>query len=145
MVKNHREQKSVPGLVLYVVTRKGDRAQAHWGGLFIGCSEYQPSMQRSAEPMDSAVNQAIDQANQTNYVTEWVLIAVFVIAPLMLLFISIPVLIVHQRRLKCPKCGFWRKNRLSGVQTVKNVDGGKTTLSTQRLVICRKCKNEFTV
>ncbi len=95
--------------------------------------------------MDTAVNQAIDQANQTNNATEWVLIAVFVIAPLMLLFISIPVLIVHQRRLKCPRCGFYRKNRISGVQTVKNVDGGKTTLSTQRLVICRKCKNEFTV
>ena len=95
--------------------------------------------------MDSAVNQAIDQANQTNYVTEWVLIAVFVIAPLMLLFISIPVLIVHQRRLKCERCGNWRKNRVSGVQTVKDVEGSKTKLTTQRLVICRKCKHEFTV
>lgn len=91
------------------------------------------------------MDEAINQANQANYATEWILIAVFIIAPLMLLFISIPVLIVHQRRLKCARCGNWRKNRISGVQTVKNVDGSKTTLSTQSLVVCRKCKNEFTV
>lgn len=88
---------------------------------------------------------AVDQANQAANATEWYFVALFIIAPVVLLLICIPVIIVHQRRLKCPKCGFWRKNRISGVQTVKNVDGGKTTLSTQQLVVCRKCKNEFTV
>ena len=91
------------------------------------------------------MDEAINQANQANYVTEWVLIAVFLIAPAMMLLIALPVAIVRQHGLKCPDCGNWRKNKISGVQTVKNVDGSKTTLSTQRLVICRKCKNEFTV
>lgn len=91
------------------------------------------------------MDEAINQANQANLVTEWVLITVFLIVPLMVLFISIPVLIVHQRRLKCPQCGFWRKNRITGVQTVKTVEGNKATANTQSLVVCRKCKNEFSV
>lgn len=96
--------------------------------------------------MDSAVNQAIDNANQATNATEWYFIALFVIAPILLLFISIPVLIIQQRGLKCPKCGNWRKNkRASAIQTVKTVEGNKTTLKTERIIICRKCKNEFTV
>lgn len=91
------------------------------------------------------MDEAINQANQASNATEWVLIAFFVIAPLMLLLISIPVLIAHQRRLKCPRCGFYRKNRISGVQTVKDMDGGKTTLTTQQAVVCRKCKHQFTI
>lgn len=91
------------------------------------------------------VNQAVDQVNQATNATEWYFIALFVIAPILILFISVPVLIVHQRRLKCPKCGFWRKNRITGIQTVKTVEGNKATANTQSLVVCRKCKNEFSV
>jgi hypothetical protein len=108
---------------------------------FLVAAEYQPSMQRSAEPMDEAIN----QANQANLVTEWILITVFLIVPAMILLIALPVAIVKQRGLKCPKCGNWRKNKVAGMQTTKNVEGSKTKLTTQRLIACRKCKHEFTV
>jgi hypothetical protein len=92
--------------------------------------------------MDTALNQAIDQANQTNYVTEWILIAVFLIAPAMMLLIALPVMIIRQRSLKCPRCSHWRKNKVA-VQTVKTVEGNKATMTTQQVIICRKCKHEF--
>lgn len=91
------------------------------------------------------MDEAINQANQANLVTEWILITVFLIVPAMILLITLPVAIVKQRGLKCPKCGNWRKNKVAGVQTTKNVEGSKTKLTTQRLIACRKCKHEFTV
>jgi len=94
--------------------------------------------------MDSSLGQAIDNANQANLTMEWVLFAVFVIAPLALVFIMIPVAIIGQRRLKCPQCGSWRKNK-SSLQVVRTVEGNKTTVARQRVVVCRKCKNEFTI
>lgn len=95
--------------------------------------------------MDPAINQAIDNANQANNVTMWILFTVFVIAPLAFALICIPVAIATQRRLKCPNCGNWRKNKSSGIRTTKTVDGNKATLTTQRVIICKKCKNEFSV
>jgi len=92
----------------------------------------------------SGLNQAVDQANQTNNVMMWVLFSLFVIAPIGLALIAIPVAVMQQRNLKCPKCGNWRHNK-AAVQTIRTVEGGKTTVTTQRAVICRKCKNEFTV
>lgn len=91
------------------------------------------------------LSQAIDQANQTNNATMWVMFTLFVIAPIGLALICIPVAVIAQHRLKCPKCGNWRRNKAQGVQTVSKVEGSKTTFTTQRLVICKKCKNEFTV
>lgn len=91
------------------------------------------------------MEEAINQANQANQATEWILITFFIIAPVLIVLISIPVVAIHQRRLKCPRCGFWRKNRITGVQSVKTVDGNKATVNTQSLVVCRKCKHEFSV
>jgi DNA-directed RNA polymerase subunit RPC12/RpoP len=93
--------------------------------------------------MDSSLGQAIDNANQANLTMEWVLFAVFV-APIALVIIAIPVAIIGQRRLKCPQCGSWRKNK-SSLQVVRTVEGNKTTVARQRVVVCRKCKNEFTI
>ncbi len=90
------------------------------------------------------LSQAIDQANQTNNVTMWVMFTLFVIAPIGLALIAIPIAVAQQRNLKCPKCGNWRHNKAQGVQTVSKVESNKTTFTTQRLVICKKCKNEFT-
>ena len=95
--------------------------------------------------MDSALNQAIDNANQANNTTEWVMFTLFVIAPIALVLIAIPVAIILQHRLKCPKCGNWRRNKLGGVQVVKTVEGNKTVVTRKRVVVCRKCKNEFTL
>lgn len=95
--------------------------------------------------MDSAVNQAIDQANQTNNTILWVLFAVVVIAPIIVLFAASILAIVKQRELKCPKCGNWRKNNPKGIQTIRTVKGSKATLTTQSVIICRKCKHEFSV
>jgi len=95
--------------------------------------------------MDSAVNQAIDQANQNNNTMMWVFLCFFVFAPLLLFFAFSIVAIIQQHGLKCPKCGTWRRNKLSGTRIVKTVDGGKTTVTNQRVVVCRKCKHEFVV
>jgi len=91
------------------------------------------------------MDQAIDQANQANNAAMWVLFTVVIIAPLLVLFVSVLVAIVAQRKLKCPECGNWRKNKKSGVQTIRTVEGNNAVVTTQRVVICRKCKNEFTV
>jgi hypothetical protein len=87
--------------------------------------------------MDAAVNQA-------NNTTVWLFLAFFVFAPILLLFATVIAVGIKQRALKCPKCGNWRKNK-SAIQTVRTVEGSKATVTTQRVVICRKCKNEFTV
>lgn len=91
------------------------------------------------------LSQAIDQANQTNNATMWVMFTLFVIAPIGLALIAIPIAVAQQRGLKCPKCGNWRHNKVTGVQSASAIEGNKTTLTTKRLVTCKKCKNEFTV
>lgn len=92
----------------------------------------------------SGINQAIDNANQINNTTMWIMFTVFFLAPIGLLLIVVPIAIAKQRNLKCPKCGNWRRNK-SALQTVRTVEGEKATVTTQRVVICRKCKNEFTI
>lgn len=95
--------------------------------------------------MDAAVNQAIDQANQTNNDIGWMMAGIFIIGPVVIIFAVVIVAIIKQHELKCPKCGNWRRNKPGAIQTVRTVDGGKTTITTQRLVTCRKCKHEFVV
>lgn len=94
--------------------------------------------------MDPAVNQAVNNVNQAANTTMWLTFA-FVIAPFILAIIAIPIAIIEQRKLKCPRCGNYKRNRKSGVQTVRTVEGNKATTTRQRLVTCKKCKNEFTV
>lgn len=95
--------------------------------------------------MDSAVNQAINQAQQNANTDQWVLFTFVVIAPLALVLIMIPLAIIAQRKLKCPDCGNWRKNKFKGRQVVKAVEGNKTIITRQKVFICRKCKKEFAV
>ncbi len=95
--------------------------------------------------MDSSLNQGLDQANQTNNATMWIMFALFVIAPIGLALIAIPVAVAQQRNLKCPKCGNWRHNKAKGIQTISKVEDGKATATTGRLILCKKCKNEFIV
>ncbi len=52
--------------------------------------------------MDSAVNQAINQAQQNANTDQWVLFTFVVIAPLALVLIMIPLAIIAQRKYKCP-------------------------------------------
>jgi len=84
-----------------------------------------------------AINQ---QANDTAIGIFVVIFAVFAI----IIFSSALAVILRQRALKCPKCGNWKGNKLA-TQTVKTTESGKTVVTTQRIVICKKCKNEFTV
>ena len=95
--------------------------------------------------MDSGLNQAIDSTIQTNNTMMWLMFIFFVIAPVGLALIAIPLAVAQQRNLKCPKCGNWRHNKAKGIQTISKVEDGKATTTTGRLVICRKCKNEFIV
>lgn len=92
----------------------------------------------------SALNQAVDNANQMNNTTMWIMFTIFVIVPLLFAFIYVPVAIIEQRRnLKCPKCGNWRRNK-STMQTVGVTNDSRTTVTTQRAVTCVKCRSEFT-
>lgn len=93
----------------------------------------------------SGLNQAINQAQQNANADQWVLFTFVVIAPLLLIFIMIPVAIIAQRKYKCPVDGNWRKNKLKGRQVVKSVEGNKTIITRQKVFICRKCKKEFAV
>ena len=92
-----------------------------------------------------SLNQAINQAQQANNINEWVLFTFVVIAPLALIIIIIPAAIIGQRKFKCGKCGNWRKNKIRGRQIVKTVEGNKTIITKQRVIVCRKCGNQFTV
>ena len=84
---------------------------------------------------------AVDQVNQMNLdITITVILSILILVTVMTV-----VAVVQQKELKCPKCGNWRHNKASGVQTVSKVADNKTTLTTQRVIICRRCKNEFTV
>jgi len=96
----------------------------------------------------SALNQAVDNANQATNTNQWVLFTFVVIVPiafaLIMLFVGIPLTIAYQRKLKCPRCGNWRRNT-STFQTAQIVEGNKTIVKRERLVTCKKCKNEFVV
>lgn len=93
--------------------------------------------------MDPALNQTLENINQANSDATWIWFAVLVIAPVALIFIYIPVALIEQRRiLKCPNCGNWRRNKAT-IQKVKTVEGNKSTTITQRAIVCKKCKNEF--
>ena len=90
------------------------------------------------------VNQAIDQANQTNSTILWVLFAVVVVAPILVLFVAVFVKIMIARGNKCPKCGNWKLNKPAS-QTVRTIEGRKATVTTKRIIICAKCGTEFSV
>jgi len=96
----------------------------------------------------SALNQAVDNANQATNTNQWVLFTFVVIVPiafaLIMLFVGVPLAIANQRKLKCSRCGNWRKNK-SSFQTVQVVKGNKTIVKRERIVTCKKCKNEFVV
>lgn len=92
-----------------------------------------------------ALNQAVDSTIQTNNTMMWIMFTLFVIAPIGLALIVIPLAVAQQRNLKCPKCGNWRHNKAKGMQTISKVEDGKATATTGRLIACKKCKNEFIV
>jgi hypothetical protein len=92
-----------------------------------------------------ALNQAVDSTVQTNNTMMWVMFTLLVIAPIGLALIAIPVAVAQQRNLKCSKCGNWRHNKAKGIQTISTVKDGKATATTGRLIVCKKCKNEFIV
>lgn len=92
-----------------------------------------------------AINQAVDSTIQTNNTLMWIMFTLFVIAPIGLALIMLPVAFLQLRNLKCPKCGNMRHNKVKGMQTISETKDGKATVTTGRLVICRKCKNEFLI
>ena len=81
------------------------------------------------------VNQAIDQANQTNMAIALTIIFV----PLILIVAMTILAVLRQHQLKCPQCGNWRRNRTAR-QSVR-VDNKATF---KRIGICKKCGTEFT-
>jgi predicted nucleic-acid-binding Zn-ribbon protein len=98
--------------------------------------------------MDSTfnhLNQAIDNANQVNNTYIWVLFTFVVIAPIGLFLIILLVKLPNLRKLKCPKCGNMRYNKVGAQQIVQTVEGNKTITTQQRAIICSKCKNEFAI
>lgn len=130
-----------------VAVRKNCRAQAQPVVGF--CCYRKLTKQRSRELMDySALNQAVDNANQATNTNQWVLFTFVVIVPiafaLIMLFVGVPLAIAKQRKLKCPRCGNWKRNK-SVLQTVRTVEGNKTIIKRERLVTCKKCKNEFAI
>jgi predicted nucleic-acid-binding Zn-ribbon protein len=86
--------------------------------------------------MDTAVNQAIDQANQTNNMT-----AVF-IATLLIGFPVICFIILLIKVRRCPKCGN-RRNNLPAIQTVGSRDDRTSKHLTKQVLVCGKCGHEF--
>lgn len=97
----------------------------------------------------SALNQAVDNANQATNTNQWVLFTFVVIVPLafalIVLTVGVPLAVSNQRKLKCPKYGNWRHNKVSAVQAVQIVEGNKTVVKTERVIKCRRCKNEFSI
>ena len=95
--------------------------------------------------MEQAVTRAVESTTQTNNMIMWGFAILVLSIVIFVLFVYLPVAIIVQRRdLKCPKCGNWRHNKSSGVQTVSTLEGNKSTVTTQTVVTCKKCKNEFT-
>jgi predicted nucleic-acid-binding Zn-ribbon protein len=96
----------------------------------------------------SSLNQTVDNINQANNTNEWVLFTFVVIVPIAFILISaivvIPLSIARQRKFKCPRCGNWRYNK-SALQTVRTVEGNKTIVKKERIITCKKCKNEYSI
>jgi len=83
----------------------------------------------------TVVEQAHQQAQINNEIFLWLFVSLFMIAPVIVLFVWIFVLLIV---MKCPRCGN-RRNNMPAVQTIK--DGTKVV--TKRIFICAKCDNEF--
>lgn len=91
----------------------------------------------------SALNQTIDNVNQANNTNQWILFTFVVIIPLVIALVAIPLAVAQQHRLKCPRCGNWRRNKVIGVQTDSKTEDNRTIITTKQAVLCKKCKNEF--